>query len=150
MDINEDSLSGIPTDIYAKILEFSERGNGHFEKKEYGEAIDEYHKAFDLIPEPFEKYAASTWLLVAIGDTYFLMKDYDEALHALEEAMYCPDAIGNPFIHLRLGQTQFELGKLESAKDELARAYMGGGKSIFEDEDPKYYEYIKTLMRGLE
>jgi hypothetical protein len=32
--------------------------------------------------------------------------------------MHCPGAIGNPFIHLRLGQAQFELGNLEPASGE--------------------------------
>jgi len=53
-------------------------------------------------------------------------------------AMHCPDAIGNPFLHLRLGQCQFELKALDRAADELMRAYMGGGPDLFKLEDPKY------------
>lgn len=50
--------------------------------------------------------------------------------------------IGNPFSHLILRQAQFELGDLDRAKENLALAYMGGGKEIFEGDDPKYYEYL--------
>ena len=95
-------------------------------------------------------YSATTWLLTAIGESYLLSGDYENANDVLQQAMHCPDAIGNPFIHLILGQAQFELGNFARAKDNLARAYMGGGKEIFQGDDPKYYEYLKTLMRDIE
>ena len=74
------------------------------------------------------------------------MNNYEEAREAFRDVMYCPGAIGNPFIHLRLGQVQFELGNLNRAGDELARAYMGKGEEIFEDEDPKYLAFVKTIL----
>ncbi|PSN15207.1 hypothetical protein C7293_08275 [filamentous cyanobacterium CCT1] len=150
MGSDEATNDEIDNDIYKNICELSEIGDSHLKRGEYLKAIEQYHKAFDLIPEPFEDYKASTWLLTAVGDTYFLAKDYTNALHALEEAMYCPEAIGNPFIHLRLGQVLFELSNLDRARDELARAYLGGGQEIFEGENPKYYEYLKTFMRSIE
>ena len=33
------------------------------------------------------------------------------------------------------------------AADELARAYMGGGAEIFDDEDPKYWDFIRTKLQ---
>ncbi|SHM03275.1 hypothetical protein SAMN02746009_03838 [Hymenobacter psychrotolerans DSM 18569] len=57
--------------------------------------------------------------------------------------MHCPDAIGNPLIHLRLGQVQYEMGNFAKAKDELMRAYMGQGEEIFEGEDEKYFTFLK-------
>ena len=150
MDSDEAANGEIDDDVYKNICELSKIGDSHLTRNEYSKAIEQYHKAFDLIPEPFEDYQASTWLLTAIGDTYFLAQDYINALHALEEAMYCPEAIGNPFIHLRLGQALFELTNFDKARNELARAYLGGGKEIFEDENSKYYEYLKTFMRNIE
>lgn len=61
--------------------------------------------------------------------------------------MHCPGAIGNPFVHLRLGQAQFELGDMTRAADELARAYMGAGDEIFEEQDPKYLAFLKTKIQ---
>lgn len=149
MDDSKAKNPQLEDSIYEEICKLSKTGNDLLEKNQYLEAVEVYHKAFDLIPEPFEIYQASTWLLAAVGETYFLMEEYNNALHALEEAMYCPKAIGNPFIHLRLGQTFFELGNFDQARDELARAYMGGGREIFKSEDPKYYKHIKTYMKGL-
>jgi len=61
--------------------------------------------------------------------------------------MHCPDAIGNPFLHLRLGQCCFEKRALDRAADELTRAYMGAGRKIFESDDPKYFEFLKTRIK---
>ena len=83
-------------------------------------------------------------------DAHFLNGNYAAALSALEQAMRCPDAIGNPFIHLRLGQTQFELGNKDRAADELMRAYMGAGAEIFAEEAPKYLEFLGTVAEGIE
>lgn len=60
--------------------------------------------------------------------------------------MYCPGAIGNPFVHLRLGQCQFEIGNLERAAVELTRAYALKGDEMFSGEDPKYLAFLKTKI----
>jgi hypothetical protein len=54
-------------------------------------------------------------------------------------------AIGNPFLHLRLGQCQFELGNFDRAADELTRAHVGAGAEIFEGAD-KYFTFLKTRL----
>jgi hypothetical protein len=61
--------------------------------------------------------------------------------------MHGPDALGNPFLHLRLGQCRFELGDLDRAADELARAYMADGEDVFDGEDPKYLAFLKTRLQ---
>ncbi|MDZ8140503.1 MAG: tetratricopeptide repeat protein [Nostoc sp. DedQUE04] len=153
MNSSKDSQKHYPNideNTYSRILELSKVGDAYTEQKEFVKAIESYHQAFDLIPEPFEAYIASTWLLTAIGESYLFMGDYEKARHALQEAMYCPDAIGNPYIHLKLGQAQLELKNFERAQEELARAYIIEGKAIFENEDLKYYEYLKTFIREVE
>jgi hypothetical protein len=62
-------------------------------------------------------------------------------------AMHAPGAVGNPFLHLRIGQVQFELGNEQRAADELARAYLKEGKTLFDGEDPKYLDFIKGKLR---
>ena len=136
----------LPNDVHTEISRLSQEGNEQAERGNYGDAIATYVKALELLPEPITDWEACTWLLTAIGDTYFRAESYEQARGALSDAMHCPGAIGNPFIHLRLGQAQFELGNLTRANDELTRAYMGAGKEIFEDEDPKYFAHLKTVL----
>ncbi len=140
-------MKELDDDLYLEIKELCAKGDALADEESFPDAIIEYNKAFSLLPEPITEWEASTWILTAIADTYFLANDFENALQPLIQVMHCPGAIGNAFIHLRLGQVQFELGNTERAKDELARAYMGAGEEIFEDDDPKYLKFIKKFLR---
>lgn len=135
--------------LYERITELCELGNEAFEDDRYEEAIEEYDRALALIPEPLEDWEASTWVLTGLGDCHYLLENHGEALSHLVRAVRCPGGLGNPFIHLRLGQVQYELGNEDRARDELARAYMGGGPEIFEGEDPKYLTFLRRFMIGI-
>lgn len=132
--------------IHGKVVLLSKEGDEQAEIGHYREAVEKYIEALDLLPEPKTEWEACTWLLASIGDANFKSRNYEHARAALTDAMHCPGAIGNPFIHLRLGQSQFELGNMQRANDELARAYMGAGKEIFDQEDPKYFAHLKTVL----
>jgi tetratricopeptide (TPR) repeat protein len=137
----------LPESVHNQILRLSAEGDAQAEEGNYETAVRRYSEAFALLPEPRTDWEACTWLLTSIGDAYFSARNYGQAKIALADAMHCPDAIGNPFIHLRLGQSQFELGNMSRANDELARAYMVAGKEIFDDEDPKYFAHLKTVLK---
>lgn len=132
--------------IYSEILELSAAGDAFADEKNYPKALAEYWKAFDLLPEPKTKWDASTWLLASIGDANFMGEDFQAGVDNLSNAMYCPGAIGNPFLHLRLGQCQYETGNMERAADELARAYALEGEKIFSAEPVRYLEFLKTKI----
>ena len=63
-------------------------------------------------------------------------------------AMNCPNAIANPFLHMRLGQCQFELSNFHRAAGELTRAYMGGRLEIFAEERESYLSFLKTRIES--
>lgn len=140
MDELDDSLK-------ARIDSLSEQGNELQEIEEWDAAIAKFEEALSLVPDPLYAHEASTWLFVAIGDVAFESGQYERAQEAFRQAVLCPGAIGNPFVHLRRGQTYFELGNMKKAEDELAGAYMLGGAGIFRDQDPKYFEHLKTVLR---
>ena len=117
------------------------------EEEQFAAALAKYWEAWDLLPEPQTGWEAATWILAAIGDANFLGGDFTAGRDNLQLAMHCTGAIGNPFLHLRLGQCQFELGDEDRAADELARAYMGAGAEIFDQEDDKYFAFLKTRLQ---
>ena len=96
------------------------------------------------------QWEAATWILAAVGDVNFLGGDYVAGRDNLSNAMRCPGAIGNPFLHLRLGQCVFEVGDLDRAADELMRAYMGAGTDIFKDQDSKYIHFLQTKAKDVD
>ncbi len=134
-------------EVYIQIKEHCKAGDEKAENEHYQSAYDSYMQAWSLIPEPKNECEASTWVLTALADTYFYTKNFEAVKDSLQYAMHCPNGIGNPFIHMRLGQALLELGNEEQAKEELARALMGAGKEIFEDDDPKYFEFISKYMK---
>jgi hypothetical protein len=89
----------------------------------------------------------ATTILVAIGDAHFFIGAYPQALTAYGSALLCPEGLGNPYIHLRRGESFFEIGDIATAQDELARAYMGAGTVIFETEEDKYFDCLKSVLK---
>ncbi len=140
------TMNELDNQLYSKIQNLCTIGDKLAEKGNYSNALSEYWNAFDLIPEPKTNWEATTWVLVAIGDANFLGKDFQAGVDNLSNAMHCPGAIGNPFIHLRLGQCQFEIGNLERAADELTRAYALKGEELFLEEDAKYLSFLLTKI----
>src|SRR3954464_15875006 len=109
--------------VHARIKALCAAGDVFAERKEFNLAVKEYEKALALLPSPVSMWEAATWIWAAIGDTYFLSGNFAEAYKAFSEGTHCPGGVGNPFVHLRLGEIQFELGNEIVAADELARAY---------------------------
>jgi len=114
---------------------------GHLE-----EGKNKYVTALRLLPENHREWEAATWIYAAIGDVHFQMKNYDKAFKCFFNAVQCPKGLGNPYIHLRLGQLYYEQERLDKAADELTRAYMGAGIAIFMEDDPKYLEFLETKI----
>lgn len=145
-------MSELSEDVHSKVQRLCAVGDAQAKQKHFPEALQSYWAAWNLLQEPKTELEAATWVLAAIGDTNFLSGDFeagrDNLSHAM--AMQCPGAIGNPFLHLRLGQCQLELGVVDRAGDELTRAYMGAGSKIFKDQDPKYLSFLKSKAKGVE
>jgi tetratricopeptide (TPR) repeat protein len=140
-------MAALSDEVHDQIQQLCQAGDALAEAGQFPAALEKYWAAWDLLPEPQTDWNAATWILAAIGDANFLGGDYAAGRDNLATAMHCPDAIGNPFLHLRLGQCQFELGNLDRAADELARAYMGAGHKIFAQDDEKYFAFLKTRLQ---
>lgn len=103
--------------------------------------------AFALLPEPRQRWNAAGWILATLGENSVRAGDFRAAEAPLQDSVLCPGGPGNPWVHLRLGQVRYELGQSERAADELARAYMGGGREVFSGQDPKYFALVERLLR---
>ncbi|RQP25098.1 tetratricopeptide repeat protein [Piscinibacter terrae] len=131
----------------AQVKEICDEGDVLIEMGDLKGAFRNFSEALSLVPDPKEKYTVTAGILAGLGDVYFHGKSFLQGKEVLSDAMHCAGAIGSPFLHLRLGQCHFELGNLDRAMDELARAYMGAGLDIFSQEDPKYLGFLKTRLK---
>lgn len=134
-------------EIYNQIVLLSKQGDDLAQKGDLEAAKGQYIAALRLLPEDHTQWNAATWLYVALGDAHFRMGAFDKAHKCFINAVQCPDGLGNPYIHLRLGQMNFESKNLDRASDELTRAYMGRGMDIFMEDDPKYLEFLETRIK---
>lgn len=115
-------------------------------KNQFSEALALYEKAKSLLIEPIESDPNSLEVLTAIGDIYFVQGDYPDALDHFSKAILCEEGAGNQYVRLRRGQCYFELGNTKNASADLACVYLNEGRSIFEDEDGKYLEFIEPIL----
>jgi hypothetical protein len=126
----------ISDSVDAQIKELCAEGDGLLEMGEISQAYQSFVAALALVPEPKDEFQTTTWILAALGDLYFQSRDFLQTAHVMTDAMRCAGGLGNPFLHLRLGQAEYELGNGVRAADELCRAYMGAGKD-FRNRRPK-------------
>lgn len=140
----------LPENIYVDVKALCSAGDASAEVGNLNGAINYYESAFDRLPEPRHDWEAATWILAAMGDAWFSLGIFEECKRVLTTALNCPGGATNAFVHLRLGQSLFELGEISLAQDHLARAFMAGGKEIFEGEDKKYLQCLRTVLRDFD
>ncbi|GLQ98200.1 tetratricopeptide repeat protein [Dyella mobilis] len=132
--------------VHAQIQALCKQGDKLATARHFDLAREKYESALQLLPGDHKQWEAATWIYVAIGDVHFRTADYEKCFKCFFNAVQCANGLGNPFIHLRLGQSYFEAGNLDKSADELTRAYMGAGLDIFLEDDPKYLDFLETRI----
>jgi len=140
------SSENLSEELNKKIEQLVAEGNVLVDEDDYVSALDKFEDALDLIPNPKNSWEEALWIYASIGDMQVFTEDYESAAENFFNALNCPDAQQNSFLHLRLGQALFELDDKEKALDHLLKAYDIDGEEIFDDEDHKYFEYLKANM----
>jgi tetratricopeptide (TPR) repeat protein len=133
-------------ETYQHVERLSEEGNVLVDKNDFDGALKKFNLALDLLPSPKKNWEAALWLYASIGDMYLFRKEFVAAKNSFFEALNCPDGQGSPFVHLRLGESLYELKEEEKAVDHLLRAYMLEGKEIFVEEEDKYFNFLKERV----
>jgi len=96
--------------LYRAIVELARVGDELARGGKQVEAASKYLEALKLLPEPASRWEAAAWLFTSLGDTHFHRKNWVLAQRCFTNAVQCPTGFGNPYVHLRLGQTAFEAG----------------------------------------
>jgi tetratricopeptide (TPR) repeat protein len=133
-------------ETYQHVERLSEEGNVLVDKNDFDGALKKFSQALELLPSPKRNWEAAHWLYAGIGDMYLFKKEFEAAKNNFYEALNCPDGQASAFVHLRLGESLYELKEEERAVDHLLRAYMLEGKGIFAEEEDKYFEFLKDRV----
>jgi tetratricopeptide (TPR) repeat protein len=135
----------LPNELRETIDKLCQKGDQFAQIDQLDDALDQYEAAWELLPDPKDQWPAATWILMAAGDIYFEKRDFVAASETLQEALCYPDG-EHKFIQLRLGQSLLEIGDLNAAANMLESAFQNGGEEIFDGEDPKYLNFVKTQL----
>lgn len=131
--------------IFNKIDSFNTKADQFINDELYPEAIKEYQKAWNALPEPKQLWDAALWIKVGQAECLLTLADFQQGKQKLHEAILCAGAVNNPLVHLLLGICCFELNETKCAKDELQMAWDLQGESIFQDGDEKYKQFLLDL-----
>ncbi|QJB31761.1 hypothetical protein HF329_10700 [Chitinophaga oryzae] len=123
-------------------------GHSAFAAGNYEKAARSWIRALKQIPEPKSEFAQSLTLNAAIGDAFFLLRDYQQALPYLEaaKANIAENGQANAFVLLRLGEVLLELEEHADARECLLRAYTLGGEKLFENEAQPYLDFLHSCL----
>lgn len=133
--------------LQAQVTQLLRHGHEHARRRAYSAAVDCYDQALSLLPQPVDRWKAALGLQVARADALFRAGRFQEVRETLRGAIESTRAIGNPFIHLRLGQALLECGERYEAANWLAGAYLSGGRDLFAADDPKYLQFVEAVLR---
>lgn len=114
-----------------------------FSNDDLDRAIDNYKKALTYSNYRKDEEQASR-VLISLGDCYYLKREFKEARRHYQKAFELPNGVSNAYVLLRMGELYFDEGNEERAKYYLLQAYLIEGAELFEDEDSKYLDLIKS------
>jgi tetratricopeptide (TPR) repeat protein len=140
-------MDELPDELFAQLEAISDEANRLAEENRFEPALQEFQKAWALLPEPRIEWSAAVWILGSIGEMQFLLQRYEDARKTLQTLMdNVEDAKTTGLLCMRLGQSLFELGERSTGSDWLSKAYAIEGAELFEGEDPKYLEFVEPVL----
>ncbi len=87
-----------------------------FDGDDLSNAQEYFEEALSLIPEPKQKHAEATQVVVALADCLYRLGEYEKAILALDDALLCPGGAANPFIRLKRGQVLLPAGRRQKSQ----------------------------------
>ncbi|MBU2887158.1 hypothetical protein KO507_15435 [Gilvimarinus agarilyticus] len=129
-----------------QIRRFCADGYRLYDKGEYRLALRSFYQGWLTIPKPQIEHQQAGWVLTAIGDAYYKLKQYEQGVESLISATHCPGGDKSPFVYMRLGQCLWNLRQDSEARKYLFKAYrMPTGSDLLEQEDSRYLTAIADL-----
>jgi tetratricopeptide (TPR) repeat protein len=143
----ENTPDTLPDDLYDELDRLAMEGNERVDEGELVEALRIFRRGIELLPQPRYRWHAAEWFLAGIGDALWLLERYLNAAPIWDDMLIHTGALGKGWVHLRRGQTLYELGDFREAENELLRALILEGWPLFANEDRKYWDYITARVR---
>ena len=123
------------------IISTVEKGNEFHDSKSYEDALDEYNKAWGLLPEPKLEWEIASWIAACIYSAYFDMAVFPKAKEWAEVALQirASDIDTAPLIDL--GMVCYELEQYDESYKYFDDAYSYGKARAFKERPKKYLDF---------
>ena len=108
--------------------------------------VKELMKIYESLTDDQKRTREGRYVIVHIAEVCFSERWIEDAFDNFNFVMQFKDTVGNPFLHLRLGQLNYLVQNKDKMHDELSRALIMDGEAIFKDEDPILIEMVKSLL----
>ncbi|WP_299799380.1 hypothetical protein [uncultured Maribacter sp.] len=109
--------------------------------------VNELMKIYESLTDDQKRAREGRYIIVHIAEVCFSERWIEDAFDNFNFAMQFKDTVGNPFLHLRLGQLNYLVHNKDKMHDELSRALIMAGEPIFKDEDPILIEMVKSILK---
>jgi tetratricopeptide (TPR) repeat protein len=106
-----------------------------------------FKKAWELLPEPKYEWDISQITLYRMAKFFRDAQLFGEAHAWIDQVAKCPGQLGDGKAELIKGTIYFAAGEMDSAFEWLDKAYQASGKRVFQGEDPKYLNFLKTRRK---
>lgn len=136
----------LPESVEAEVARLIMEAEDLVDDEEDERALALFQAGWALIPEPKGEWQRALQLLGGIADCQFYLDDYEACRQTMQLALRNGGGPDNPFICLRLGQCHLELGDERGAANWLTCAMMAGGLEMFENQDPKYWAFLRERL----
>lgn len=123
------------------IVSTVEKGNELHDGKYYEGALDEYNKAWGLLPEPKLEWEIASWIAACIYSAYFDMAAFQEAKKWAEVALQTRGSNIDTAPLIDLGMVCYELNEYNEAYKYFHEAYGYGKKRAFQERPKKYLDF---------
>ncbi|EMS1065128.1 hypothetical protein [Providencia stuartii] len=135
-------LSEINMELEDKIVSIIEKGNLLSTNNDHHSALEAYHCAFNLLPEPkLEWEMLSAWLSGSFCSAYFNLSDFENAKMWAEAQLKATSSDIDTAPLTDLGMVYYELGQYDESYKYFNDAYNLGKARPFQERPKKYLEF---------
>lgn len=138
-------LSEVNQELEETIVAIVESGNSFHDDSSFKQALNEYFKAWELLPEMKQDWEIASWISACIFSAYFDMKDFSQAKGWAEIAFKTRGSDIDTGPILDLGMVSYELKQFDDAFKYFSDAYDFGKARAFKERPKKYLDfYLNT------
>ncbi|MGG7670810.1 hypothetical protein ACQ4OC_19575 [Yersinia sp. J1] len=131
------------------IVSTVEKGNELHDGKSYEGALDEYNKAWGLLPEPKLEWEIAGWIAACIYSAYFDMAAFPKAKEWAEVALQTRGSDIDTAPLIDLGMVCYELEQYDESYKYFDDAYNYGKARAFKERPKKYLDFYLAKKKEM-